>query len=114
MADSKDKKDKNQKNEKKDQSKQYGKIEFEAMLAEKMGAKKLVAKEAVDAFIESITEIVKNGDSVNFTGFGKFSVALRAARTGRNPATGEPLNIKAAKTPKFTAGKLLKDAVNGK
>ncbi|WP_188618960.1 HU family DNA-binding protein, partial [Cysteiniphilum litorale] len=54
------------------------------------------------------------GESVSFTGFGKFSVGKRAARSGRNPKTGAPLMIKAAKLPKFTAGKLLKDAANGK
>jgi DNA-binding protein HU-beta len=79
-----------------------------------MDATKDNANRSVDAFIEAVTDIVKNGDSVNFIGFGKFSVGDRAARTGRNPKTGELLKIKASKAPKFTAGKGLKDAVNGK
>ncbi|WP_150468987.1 HU family DNA-binding protein [Cysteiniphilum sp. SYW-8] len=106
--------DKTKKESKENKVKQYSKLEFEAMVAEKMDISKANAKDAVNAFIDSITEIVKKGESVSFTGFGKFSVGKRAARSGRNPKTGAPLMIKAAKLPKFTAGKLLKDAANGK
>ncbi|WHN66802.1 HU family DNA-binding protein (plasmid) [Cysteiniphilum sp. QT6929] len=77
-----------------------------------MDATKDNANRSVDAFIEAVTDIVKNGDSVNFIGFGKFSVGERAAREGRNPKTGEKLKIKASKIPRFSAGKNLKDAVN--
>ncbi|GGF91629.1 MULTISPECIES: HU family DNA-binding protein [Cysteiniphilum] len=94
--------------------KNHTKTEFEAIFAEKAGLTKVAAKQAVDAFIASVTDIVKKGDSVSFTGFGKFEVGYRAAREGRNPKTGEPMKIAASKSPKFSAGKLLKDAVNGK
>ncbi|WP_203249853.1 HU family DNA-binding protein [Cysteiniphilum marinum] len=90
--------------------KTHNKGEFEAMVAEKSGLTKVDAKKAVDAFIASVTDIVKNGDAVSFTGFGKFEVAERAAREGRNPKTGEKMQIAASKTPKFSAGKLLKEA----
>ncbi|MDA0912119.1 MAG: HU family DNA-binding protein [Proteobacteria bacterium] len=99
---------------KKKEVKNYNKAEFVALVAEKMNATKDNANRSVDAFIAAITDIVKNGDSVNFIGFGKFSVGERAAREGRNPKTGEVLKIKASKTPKFSAGKSLKDAVSGK
>ena len=90
--------------------KTHSKGEFEAMVAEKAGLSKTAAKQAVDAFIASVTDIVKNGDAVSFTGFGKFEVTERAARDGRNPKTGEPMKIAASKSPKFSAGKLLKEA----
>ena len=99
---------------KKKEVKSYKKDEFVALVAEKMDATKDNANRSVDAFIEVVTDIVKNGDSVNFIGFGKFSIGERAAREGRNPKTGEKLKIKASKSPKFTAGKGLKDAVSGK
>ncbi|WP_192485349.1 HU family DNA-binding protein [Cysteiniphilum marinum] len=99
---------------KKTEVKNYNKAEFVALVAEKMNATKDNANRSVDAFVEAVTDIVKNGDSVNFLGFGKFSVGERAAREGRNPKTGEVLKIKASKTPKFTAGKSLKAVVNGK
>lgn len=73
---------------------------------------KAAAGRALDAVIESITTALKNGDSVSLVGFGVFSVKERAARTGRNPQTGEPIQIKAATIPGFKAGKALKDAVN--
>jgi DNA-binding protein HU-beta len=66
----------------------------------------------VEAVIDGITNTLKSGDTVTVVGFGTFSVTERAARTGRNPQTGETINIKASKTPKFKAGKALKDAVN--
>lgn len=57
---------------------------------------------------------LKKGDEVAITGFGKFSVTQRAARTGRNPATGEPIKVKASKSPKFAPGQTFKQAVNGR
>lgn len=73
---------------------------------------KAVAGRALDAVIESITGALQEGDSVVLVGFGTFSVKDRAARTGRNPQTGNPIQIAAAKIPGFKAGKALKDAVN--
>ena len=73
---------------------------------------KAVAGLALDAVIESITGALKEGDSVVLVGFGTFAVKDRAARTGRNPQTGNPIEIAAAKIPGFKAGKALKDAVN--
>ena len=67
---------------------------------------------ALDAMIDSVTDTLKKGDSVALVGFGTFAVKERAARTGRNPQTGQPIDIKAAKVPGFKAGKALKDAVN--
>ena len=75
---------------------------------------KAAADRLVSATIESIFNSLKKGQSVQLIGFGTFSIGKRAARTGRNPQTGEALKIKAAKTIKFTAGKALKEAVNGK
>lgn len=69
--------------------------------------------EVVDALLDVITEALKDGDSVRFTGFGTFSVSERAARTGKNPRTGEVIEIAASKSVSFKAGKSLKDAVNG-
>ncbi len=66
---------------------------------------------AVNAVIDSIQKSLKKGQKVTLPGFGTFSVVKRAARTGRNPQTGEAIKIKASKAPKFTAGKGLKDAV---
>ncbi len=73
---------------------------------------KAAAGRAVDAMVDSITAALKNGDQVSMVGFGTFMVRERAARTGRNPRTGETINIAAAKNPSFKAGKALKDAVN--
>ena len=67
---------------------------------------------ALDAFLESIKEELGKGGKVTLVGFGNFEVAKRAARMGRNPLTGESIEIKASKAPKFKAGKALKDAVN--
>ena len=71
------------------------------------------ARKAVESFITTVEKTLKKGDEVALTGFGKFSVAKRSARTGRNPQTGETVKIKASKAPKFTAGAGLKTAVNG-
>ncbi|PKO36246.1 MAG: DNA-binding protein HU [Betaproteobacteria bacterium HGW-Betaproteobacteria-6] len=73
---------------------------------------KAAAGRALDAAVETIKGALKAGDTVNLIGFGTFYVGERAARTGRNPRTGKTLEIKAAKSPKFRAGKGLKDAVN--
>jgi DNA-binding protein HU-beta len=67
---------------------------------------------AVDAVIDTIAETLRKGDSVTLVGFGTFEVRHRAARTGRNPQTGETMQIKASNAPAFKAGKALKDAVN--
>lgn len=73
---------------------------------------KAAAGRAIDAIVDGITGALKDGDQVNLVGFGTFLVRDRAARTGRNPRTGETINIAAAKVPSFKAGKALKDAVN--
>ena len=70
------------------------------------------ATKAVEAFVNSVTRALKNGEQVAIVGFGSFSVKSRAARQGRNPKTGETINIKASRVPGFKAGKALKDAVN--
>lgn len=67
---------------------------------------------AVDGVLEAVTGSLKSGNEVRLVGFGTFSVADRAASTGRNPRTGESIQIPASKQPKFKAGKALKDAVN--
>ena len=72
------------------------------------------AQRAVDAVFGGITATLKKGNDARFVGFGTFSVAKRAATTGRNPRTGEAIKIPASKNAKFKAGKELKDAVNGK
>lgn len=69
------------------------------------------AGRALDAMISSISKALKKGDTVSLVGFGTFSVKKRAARTGRNPATGETIKIKASKSPAFKAGKGFKDAI---
>ena len=73
---------------------------------------KASAARALDAMVDSVTDSLKKGDSVSLVGFGTFHVKERAARTGRNPQTGQPIEIKAAKVPGFTAGKALKASVN--
>ena len=70
------------------------------------------AGRAIDATVAAITDTLSKGDSLSLIGFGTFSISHRAARAGRNPRTGETIQIKAAKLPKFKAGKALKDAVN--
>ena len=73
---------------------------------------KAAAGRALDAVIDSVTGALKDGDSVVLVGFGTFAVKERAARTGRNPQTGQPIEISAAKIPSFKAGKALQAAVN--
>ena len=81
-------------------------------VAEATDTSKADAAKAVDCVFETISGALKNGDGVQLIGFGSFSVTDRAAREGRNPRTGETLQIAASKQPKFKAGKGLKDAVN--
>ena len=76
------------------------------------GVSKADADKTIDAVFEGITNALKGGDDVRLVGFGTFSVAQRAATTGRNPRTGEAIQIAASKQPKFSAGKVLKDALN--
>ena len=75
------------------------------------GISNLLRKKSFDATTNAVTNALKNGDTVTLVGFGTFYVGERAERQGRNPKTGEPLTIAAAKTPKFRAGKALKDAL---
>ena len=81
-------------------------------IAESADITKAAAGRALDSMIDSVTGSLKEGDSVVLVGFGTFTVRDRAARTGRNPQTGEEIQIAAAKVPAFKAGKALKDAVN--
>jgi DNA-binding protein HU-beta len=83
-------------------------------IAEKSDVSKAAAGRMLEAFTESVTKAMVDGDSVTLVGFGTFSSGERAARTGRNPRTGEEIKIAAARTGKFTAGKALKDALNEK
>ncbi len=80
-------------------------------IAEKAGLTKADAKKALDAFVESTTDALKNGDRVALIGFGSFAVATRSARTGRNPQSGAPIEIPAKKVVKFKPGAELSDAV---
>ena len=73
---------------------------------------KAAAGRAIDAMIDTVTGSLKRGDPVVLVGFGTFATKNRAARTGRNPQTGTPIQIKAARVPSFKAGKALKDSVN--
>jgi len=89
------------------------KSEFVDQVASRSGLARKDAASAVDAALETIEDALTRGSEVNFTGFGKFSVADRSARQGVNPATGEKIQIAASKAPKFTAGAALKSAVKG-
>jgi len=88
------------------------KSELIEAVADSAGLSKAEATKAIDGTISAITNSLKNGDQVTLVGFGTFLVRDRAARTGRNPRTGDPIQIAAAKVPGFKAGKALKDAVN--
>jgi DNA-binding protein HU-beta len=91
------------------------KAEFIDQIASKAGLTKKDAGAAVEAVLATISDTLKSGGDVSFTGFGKFHVQNRAARTGVNPRNpGEKVNIPAAKVPKFSAGSPLKAAVKGK
>ena len=87
------------------------KTEFAAAVAEKAGLSTKDAEAAVKAFIDVVAEELKAGEKVQLVGFGTFEVSERSARQGRNPQTGETIEIAASKTPKFKAGKALKDLV---
>lgn len=88
------------------------KAELIEFVGNKTNLTKADATEAVETVFQGIQETLKNGDSVTLVGFGTFSVSDRASRTGRNPRTGEVITIPASKSPKFKAGKALKDALN--
>lgn len=81
-------------------------------MAQNADISKAAARRALEAAITAVTRTLKRGGSVSILGFGSFSVSRRAVRIGRNPRTGAELKIKAAKVPKFKAGKSLKDALN--
>ena len=88
------------------------KTELVAAMAEQTNLSKKDAEAALKAFIDVVSEELKKGEKVQLVGFGTFEVSERAAREGRNPQTGETMEIKASKTPKFKAGKALKDMMN--
>ena len=87
------------------------KVELINHVAESASLSKADAGAAVDAVLSGISGALSSGDSVSLVGFGTFSVTARAARTARNPRTGDPIQVPASKAPKFKAGKGLKDAV---
>ncbi len=88
------------------------KSELVEAIAKSADISKASAEKALDGAIAAIRGSLKKGQNVTLVGFGTFRVGKRAARTGRNPRTGEAIKIKAARVPKFSAGKALKDAVN--
>ena len=88
------------------------KTELIAAMAEKSELSKKDAEAALNAFVSSVEDALKSGDKVQLVGFGTFEVKARAARTGKNPRTGESVEIAASNTPAFKAGKALKDALN--
>ncbi len=88
------------------------KTELIEAIAAEADLSKAAAGRALEAAMEAVIKALKKGDMVTLVGFGSFYVGKRAARTGRNPRTGESITIKAAKIPKFRAGKALKDGVN--
>lgn len=88
------------------------KAELIEQVAKKTGKTKKEAGQAVDAILHAISEALKSGDKVTLIGFGNFEVRERAARTGRNPQTGEEIQIEASKIPAFKPGKKLKEAVD--
>ena len=86
--------------------------ELVAAMAEKSQLSKKDAESALKAFIDVVSEEMQKGEKIQLVGFGTFEVSERAAREGRNPQTGETMTISASKSPKFKAGKALKDLVN--
>lgn len=82
-------------------------------IATEAGLTKVQANAALAAFIDAVTNTLKSGDKLTLVGFGTFSAGTRAARVGRNPKTGAPLNIAAAKVAKFKPGKELEETING-
>jgi DNA-binding protein HU-beta len=89
------------------------KSEFVDQVADRSGLGKGEAENAVNAVLDTIEEVLTRGGEINFTGFGKFSVADRGARQGVNPQTGEKIQIAASRVPRFSAGSALKKAVKG-
>ena len=88
------------------------KTELIAAVAEKAEISKKDSEKALKAFIDVVTDELKNGEKIQLVGFGTFEVSERAAREGRNPQSGEVMKIAASKAPKFKAGKALKDMLN--
>ncbi len=88
--------------------------ELVSVVAEQAGLTKVAAEKSVKAIIDGVTGCLKKGDKLTLVGFGTFNVANRAARKGQNPQTGKKITIAATVSPKFKAGKALKDAVNAK
>lgn len=88
------------------------KTELIDAIAESADITKAQASRALDAVLTTVTDVLKEDDQVVLVGFGTFQVKHRAARTGRNPQTGKPIEIKASKVPSFKPGKTLKDAIN--
>ena len=88
------------------------KNEFASAIAESANLSKADAERAIDALFKVVKAALKSGEDVSLVGFGTFTVRTRAARSGRNPRTGETINIAASKVPAFKAGKALKDAIN--
>jgi len=89
------------------------KSELVEAMAKDSGLSKADSGRALESFLTTVGTTLRKGDEVAITGFGKFSVAQRGARTGRNPQTGAALKIKVSKTPRFAAGASLKQAVSG-
>lgn len=89
------------------------KTDLVSLVAKNADISKDAATEAVDATFDGIAAALRSGDTVRIVGFGNFQVANRKASTGRNPRTGETIQIPASRIPKFKAGKALKEAVNG-
>jgi DNA-binding protein HU-beta len=87
--------------------------ELIAAVAERAGLTKADAGKAVEALVGTVTDVMKRGDEVRITGFGTFGISERGERQGRNPQTGAPITIAASKAARFTAGKAVKDALNG-
>ena len=88
------------------------KAELVAAVAERTELSKKDAEKALKAFVDVVAEELKKGEKIQLVGFGTFEVSEKAAREGRNPANGQPMQIAASKAPKFKAGKALKDAIN--
>jgi len=88
------------------------KAELIARIAADAGISKAQAEKALGAFTGAVTDSLKGGNKVSLVGFGTFDISARAARTARNPRTGESINVPASNVPRFKAGKALKDSVN--
>lgn len=86
--------------------------EMITLAAAKSGVSKRETKEVVDALVDLVGDVLKDGETIQIAGFGTFKVSERAARQGRNPKTGETIQISASRSPSFKAGKALKDKVN--